>query len=342
MKALVYHAPKDMRWEDFENPIIKDNEVLVGVKSVGVCGSDLHGYLGLTGRRTPPMIMGHEFAGIVLEIGKNVKSVKIGDRVTAQPIVFCGKCDFCLNGQTSRCSNRFVFGVMSFNGALAEKLAVPERLIFKLPESISYDEGALIEPMAVSYGAVKKIKDSLKGKSVLIIGAGTIGYFASLWCKHFGARKIFFSDIIQERLNIINKDHIDAIINPKNEDLLETIISKNDGKRPDFTIEAVGINNTVNQSLSVLAPGGTALWIGNSDPTVEINMQNIVTNEISIIGTYMFSHTDFADVIKTLENKPFDFLDIVNLREKMDVGEKVFQNVIENPNSVLKAIVYLD
>lgn len=342
MKALVYHGPKEMTWEDYKEPTITDNEVLIKVKSVGICGSDLHGYLGLTGRRIAPMVMGHEFSGEVSKIGSKVTKVAVGDRVTVQPIVACGKCEFCNEGYTNRCTDKKVFGVMDYDGALSEYVSADENLIFKLPDSMSFDEGSLIEPMSVSYSAVKRLASVMEGKSVLVIGAGTIGYFASLWAKYFGAGKIFFSDIIQHRLDLVNKDHVDAVINAKDQDLVETLKSHNDGKKVDIIIEAVGLNSTVNQGLSVLSVGGTCLWIGNSQPTVEISMQQIVTTEVSIIGTYMFTHEEFGEVMSILDKKPFEFTDVMSIREPMSKATEVFNKVIENPDSILKAVVYLD
>jgi len=170
MKALVYHGPEKLCWEEIADVSPKLGDVLIKVKAVGICGSDVHGYLGITGRRIPPMVMGHEFSGIVASVGEGVTAVKTGDRVAPYPVVFCGECEFCKQGNVHICLNKMAFGVLECNGAMAEYISVPAKLVFKLADEVSYAVGSMMEPMAVAYRGVNNAGD-LSGKNVLIVAA---------------------------------------------------------------------------------------------------------------------------------------------------------------------------
>ena len=166
MQALVYHGPKDLRLEEVDDVTPKPGQVKIKVKAIGICGSDVHGFLGLTGRRTPPMIMGHEFSGEVVEVTEGVKNLKVGDRVAPYPVEICGECEFCKQGKTHLCLHKKAYGVLDCNGAMAEYICVPENIAFKLDDSVPYDIGAMIEPMAVANRGVNTAGD-LDRKSVV-------------------------------------------------------------------------------------------------------------------------------------------------------------------------------
>lgn len=180
MRSLCYTGPNQLELREALKPEPKEGEVLLRVRACGICGSDVHGFLGLTGRRLPPMTMGHEFSAEVAQLGPATGKFKVGDGVVVQPIHFCGHCVNCRNGMTNMCLNKEFFGVLDKDGAMAEYVAVPEKLLYPLPKGCDYTIGALSEPFAVAYGAVKKA-GSLTGKTVLIIGAGTIGIASSNW-----------------------------------------------------------------------------------------------------------------------------------------------------------------
>jgi threonine dehydrogenase-like Zn-dependent dehydrogenase len=166
MKGLVYHGNELLKWEDVPDVEPKSNEVKICVKAAGICGSDVHGYQGITGRRIPPMIMGHEFSGVVTQIGAGVKNVLIGDRVAPYPVDYCGNCPFCEEGNMQFCPNRRQFGVLTVDGAFAEYICVPERVCYKLADNISFTVGSTVEPLAVACRGLKQA-GSLEGKTEL-------------------------------------------------------------------------------------------------------------------------------------------------------------------------------
>jgi len=220
MRALMYQGPKTMNIMDIPDVTPKKNEVKIAPKYVGICGSDVHGYLGTTGRRIPPMVMGHEMSGVVLEVGSEVTRFKPGDRVTVQPILYCGECDYCKQGLVNICANRRFLGTMTQNGTFMDAICVDEKNVFSLPGSISDIEGALIEPFAVAYRAVRQaLPRPVEGKTVMICGAGTIGLLLLIIAKCFSAGKTIVTDLSDFRLKLAKQNGADIVINPARQDI---------------------------------------------------------------------------------------------------------------------------
>lgn len=338
MKALVYHGPRELVWEETEDVHVGPKDVRIAVKAVGICGSDVHGYLGLTGRRTPPMIMGHEFSGVVDATGENVTRWNVGDRVTVQPAQFCGTCGFCREGLTNLCGNKRFYGAMDCNGAMAEYIAVPEHLVYRLPDSVDFASGAMIEAAAVAYRGVKNAGD-LTGKHVLVIGAGTIGQLVTAIVRLQGAKRIYVSDLSDARLNIAVKMGADVTLNPKSMNIRKVVMDETEGKGVDVSIEAVGVTPSAQQSIELLRTGGTAVWIGNSAKFVEVPMQEIVTRELHIRGTYIYSHEEFGEVLELVGNGDISFDPIISLHAKMSEGAEWFARLADSPGDLIKVIL---
>jgi 2-desacetyl-2-hydroxyethyl bacteriochlorophyllide A dehydrogenase len=338
MKALVYFGPKDIRITKIDDLKPEEDEVLIKVKATGICGSDVHGYLGLTGRRVPPMVMGHEFAGCISEIGRNVKGIKVGDRVTAQPVNFCGECEFCQKGLTNVCANKKFLGVMDVNGSMAEYVCVPAKLIYKLPDSMSYMQGAMIEPLAVAYRAVKQVQ-SLENKDVLIVGAGTIGLLVLQILKTKKARKIFISDLSDFRLDVAKKLGADVIINPSKSNAYDLISIETNGLGVDVAIEAVGISPTVLQAMSALKIGGICIWIGNSAKIINVNMQEVVTRELNISGTYIYTHKEFGEVLDLLAEGNIDVEAVISKVISLEEAPEMFNKLAKDAGQLIKVVI---
>ncbi len=337
MKALVYHGPKELAWEEVPDIEIGPADVRIRVKAVGICGSDVHGYLGLTGRRNPPMIMGHEFSGVVEETGKSVSSVAAGDRVTVQPVQFCGTCSFCAQGLTNLCREKQLFGVLSCNGAMADCIRVPEHLIYPLPEQVSYEAGALVEAAAVAYRGVKTA-GSLEGKRVLVIGAGTIGLLTASIARMRGAEQVFVSDLSDSRLKTAQAMGADVVMNPRNDNLKE-IVADAAGGGVDIALEAVGITPSAQQSIELVKTGGTAVWIGNSSYMIEIPMQEVVTREIRILGSYLYTHQEFGEVLEMIGSGAMNLQPMISLSADMSEGPELFRRLAENPGDLIKVLL---
>ncbi len=338
MKALRYLGPGQLAVQEVSVPTISENEVLVQVMACGICGSDVHGYLGLTGRRTAPMTMGHEFSGQVVASGSSVRRYSKGDRVIVQPLNFCGECANCRQGNTNMCLTGKLFGVMAVDGAMAELIAVPEKLLFKLPEGCTYEVGAMAEPFAVAYGALKKV-GSLENKSVLIVGAGTIGLCILELVKLQNPRLIIMSDLSDVRLALARELGADRTINPKKEDYLTGVARFTGGNMVDVSIEAVGIAATVNQAIKSLKRMGICLWVGNSAREIEINMQEVVTRALKIFGTYIYTHGEFGEVIDILGTGRLMAGKLISKTVSLPEAPDAFRALHEQPDSFIKVLV---
>lgn len=338
MKALRYHGPYTLRMEEVPKPIPQADECLIQIRSCGICGSDVHGYTGKTGRRIPPMTMGHEFAGQIVQVGSQVRSFRVGDGVIPQPIQFCGTCRNCRRGLTMLCQNKKFFGVMDVDGAFAEYLSVPERYLYKMPEGISYPVAAMAEPYAVAYSAVKKA-GCLQGKRVLIVGAGTIGLCVLQLVLAQKPALIVVSDLSGARLSTAKALGADAVLNPGECDLLAEISALTDGKMMDASFEAVGVQPTANQSLSALSDLGCAVWIGNNAPTVTINMQDIVTHAKRVLGTYTYTHTEFGELVQMLGSGKLNPEKLISKVVPLEQAAACFEDLLHDPDDYIKIIV---
>lgn len=337
MKALVYHGPEQLRWQDVGDVRPGAADVLIKVKAVGICGSDVHGYLGITGRRTPPMIMGHEFSGLVAAVGASVTDVKAGDRVAPYPVAFCGVCAFCRSGSVHLCLNKKAYGVLDCNGAMAEYIVVPAKLAFKLADNVSYQAGSMIEPMAVAYRGVNN-GGHITGKNVLIVGAGTIGLLAMALVKMRQPAKVIITDLSDNRLQVARKMGADLTLNPAAGDVTAAIMEATGGLGVDIAFEAVGATPTVQQAMRSLRLGGTAVWIGNSAKMININMQEIVTRELKVVGTFLYTFKEFGDVVELLNSGKLDVAPMISAAPLAD-GAKWFQKLAKDPGPLVKVIL---
>ena len=298
MRALVYEGAWQMPLREIEHPAPEPGEVVVAVKAVGICGSDVHGYTGSTGRRYPVIAMGHEFIGTISAIGPNVGEYQVGDEVIVDPILTCGACVMCRAGRTNVCLNRTMIG-MHQHGAYAEAVRVPQRQLHRKPAGLSWERASLIEPLSVALHAVNQTP-FLVGESVAIIGTGPIGLLALLVARLKGAGTIIVTDRSAHRLNLARQLGADVVVDVAEHDPITAVQAATGGRGADAAIEAVGIAPTVQQALAVTRIGGTITWIGNSAPEVSLNMQHVVTREIAIRGVYAFTSAEFDQSIGLL------------------------------------------
>lgn len=338
MKALIYEGPNKLALKNINDTRPSKDEVKLRVKSCGICGSDVHGYLGLTGRRTAPMIMGHEFAGEIAETGADVTSLKIGDRVAVYPVDFCGTCEMCQKGDVHLCKNKRAFGVLDVNGAFAEYICVPAKCCFPIEKQISYSVGSLMEPLAVAYRGVEHAGD-LSDKTVLIVGAGTIGLLSLACVKRKHPQKIIVSDLNEHRLEIARKLGADLIIQPSKENFKDKILKYTNGQGVDTAIEAVGATATVQQAMFSLKFSGTAVWIGNNKPMVEINMQEVVTRELKIYGSFLYGFDEFKKVVNLLNKQEFNVEALISKKISLEESPEYFDKLAHSPGNLIKVVV---
>jgi len=338
MKALVYRGPRSLALEEVARPAPAEREVLVRVAATGICGSDVHGYLGLTGRRIPPLIMGHEFCGTVEELGRGVEGVRAGDRVVVEPVISCGACSFCRQGLTNLCPGRRFFGVMEFNGSMAELVAVPARLLHRMPQGMSPAMGAMVEPVGVAHRAVSRVGGLIAGSTVLVVGAGTIGLLILALTKLHRPRRVLVSDLNERRLALASSLGADVTLHPSRGSAVEAVREHTDGQGADVSFEAVGASATVEQALACLRPRGTCVWVGNSQKEIRLDMQSAVTRELGVLGSYIYTSEQFREAIGLLERREIDVEPIISCRAPLDRGPELFAALSE-PNTDLVKVV---
>lgn len=331
MKALYYVGEKSMELREIPMPQTEPGKYRVKVRSNGICGSDFEGYMGKTGRRLPPMIMGHEVAGVVDTAPAGGK-FRQGDRVVIFPKPFCGECEFCKKGMVNVCPTGICMGVIDHDGSMAEYVTIEEKYLIPFGPALSFNEAAMTEPLAVAYRSVQKISDREIAESAycMVIGAGTIGLLVVALLKLRGAKNIIVSDATDFRLGVARQMGAEHTINPRNVDFLEAVKSITGGKMCDFAIEAVGIAPTASNSLDCLRIGGTVVWIGNAQKMVEVNMQKIVTTELTIKGNYVYDFQGFVDSLKLLEEKKIDIAPLMTNVYPLSDGVRAFKDQENN------------
>ncbi len=288
MKALVLEEYNTLVYKDVPLPEIGDNEVLIKVMACGICGSDVHGLDGSTGRRIPPLIMGHEASGIIAETGRNVTGWKKGDRVTFDSTVYPLEDWYTLRGLYNLSDNREVLGVSPGNyrrnGAFAEYVAVPSHILYRIPDSVSYPQAAMVEAAAVALHAVN-ISGPLIGDVCLITGAGTIGLFIIKLLGNSGASYVAAADLDERSLEMALKAGADLACRPGDSRLEESIRSLTGGRGADISFEAVGLSETVDLSIGLVRKGGKVVLVGNRSPQINFPLQKVVTGELKILGS---------------------------------------------------------
>ena len=313
---------------------------MIKIEACGICGSDFEGFLGKTGRRTPPMIMGHECAGVI-EKAPEGGSLQPGRKVVVFPKLYCGECDSCKRGLINLCPSAGFLGVMDCNGAMAEYVCVREKYLIPY-EGIGADAASMSEPAAVAYSAVSKLSDKriANARNILVVGAGTIGLLAMLWLKYRGAARVIVSDVSDFRLDLALNMGADAVLNPSRGDFEENIAALTGGGMCDITVEAVGISPTAQSSVDALKNAGCSVWIGNAARMVSVNMQKIVTKELRIKGNYIYSLEDFITCVKLLSEKAVDIQPIITRHMDLSRGVEAFELLRGNTGGkVVKVIL---
>lgn len=288
MKALVLTEASCFEYRDVVAPDVGEGDVLVRVMACGICGSDVHGMDGSTGRRRPPIVMGHEASGVIEGVGSAVVDWKVGDRVTFDSTESCGQCGYCRSGQVNLCDRRRVLGVSCAeyrrDGAMAEYIAVPARILYRLPDAVSFVQGAMVEPVSIAVHAVRRAPVSA-GESAVVVGAGVIGLLTVQALRAAGCERVWAVDIDEGRLALARQFGAERTFDAGGEDVASAILDATDGRGVDAVFEAVGIDSTVHMSVSMLRKGGRLVLIGNLAPEVEFPLQTAVTRELSIYGS---------------------------------------------------------
>ncbi|MEA9601372.1 galactitol-1-phosphate 5-dehydrogenase [Polynucleobacter sp. MG-28-Ekke-A2] len=319
MKALVYTQPNEMQILDRPYPSLDAEEVVLKIESVGICGSDMHAFHGHDPRRKPGLVLGHEFAGIIADTSSSLFTK--GQRVTGNPLITCGYCEYCLQGRNNLCANRTMVG-MTRPGAFAEYMSIPASSLIAIPEGLSLDAAALTEPAATAVHAINLSMQALQRPiqecRVLILGGGAIGMLSALLLKHYGVDDLTVAEVNPLRRKAI-EEHVGCkTLNPIDEKITENSV--------EFVMDCVGAVVTRNTALAAVKPGGVMMHVGLQDWASEIDMRKLTLAEITLLGTYTYSTVDLQATVNLLARNAFGDLSWVEKRS-LDNGPQAFSDL---------------
>lgn len=341
MKALVLKEYRKFAVEEFPEPSLQPNEVLVRVRACGICGSDVHGMDGSTGRRIPPIVMGHEAAGVIAEIGSDVTGWSKGDRVTFDSTVSCGECWYCRRGRINLCENRRVLGVSCGeyrrHGAFAEFVAVPQHILYRLPESISFEQAAMVEAVSVAVHAVERTPLALSA-SVAVIGAGMIGLLVVQALRARGCGEIIAIDLDEGKLKLARKFGATSTLQAGASDLQEKIRALTSGRGVDAAFEVVGLPASVATAIASVRKGGSITLVGNLKPQVELPLQAVVTRELTLIGTCA-SAGEYPACLDLIASGKINVTDFISATAPLEEGVKWFERLYAGEKGLMKVLL---
>ncbi|HZZ20244.1 MAG TPA: galactitol-1-phosphate 5-dehydrogenase [Opitutaceae bacterium] len=341
MKALVLKAYMDLKVEDVPKPEAKADEVLIRVRACGICGSDVHGMDGSTGRRIPPIVMGHEAAGEIVEVGSGVSAWKAGDRVTFDSTIYCGSCWHCKRGEVNLCENRRVVGVSCQdyrqNGAFAEFIAVPERILYLLPDGVSFEQAALVEAVSVAAHAVGR-SPVKSGCSAMVVGSGMIGLLVIQILKAKGCAQIFAVDPDPERLALASRFGATTTLDSGSADVAGTARRLASGMGVDVAFEAVGLSATLKTALDSTRKGGSVVLVGNLSPIVDLPLQSVVTREITLLGTCA-SAGEYPECMRMIADGTVDVSAFLSAVAPLRDGASWFNRLHSREKGLMKVLL---
>jgi (R,R)-butanediol dehydrogenase/meso-butanediol dehydrogenase/diacetyl reductase/L-iditol 2-dehydrogenase len=340
MKALLMEEYKKLKYTDVPDPRISGgHDILVRVKAVSICGSDVHGFDGSTGRRKPPIIMGHEAAGEVAEVGREVGRFKPGDRITFDSTIYCGSCFHCQIGQVNLCDNRMVLGVSCDDyrrhGAFAEYVVVPEHICYPLPAGLSYEEAAMTEPAGVAAHAFRLTPVGLDD-TIAVVGAGLIGLLLIDVLRAATTGKIIALDTDPSRRETALKRGADAVFDPADKDLDGAI--KGLGRPIDRVFEAVGATAPIQTALSLVRKGGSVTLIGNVSPKIELPLQSVVSRQITLQGSCAIAG-EYPIVLDLIARKKIDVKSLISKTAPLSEGQIWFDKLYNREDNLLKVVL---
>jgi L-iditol 2-dehydrogenase len=341
MKALVLEAYNQFAYRDFPEPDYGPNEVLVRVKATGICGSDIHGMDGSTGRRIPPLVMGHESAGVIAAVGDSVTGWQVGDRVTFDSTIYCGTCHYCRRGEINLCDRRRVLGVSPGDyrqhGAFAEYVAVPQHILYRLPDDLSFELAAFVEPVSIAVHAVERTPLPL-GASAVVVGSGMIGLLVIQALRAAGCSKVIAVDLDPARLELAKQLGADLTIQSDIGDPVSTVRDATDGRGADAAFEVVGITPTVKLAVNCVQKGGAVTLVGNLSPETTLPLQAVVTRELTLYGSCA-SKGEYPVCLDLMARGLIDVKPLISAVAPLSEGAAWFKRLYDGEPGLLKVIL---
>lgn len=341
MKALLLSRNSHLELADLPRPQLGSDEVLVRVAACGICGSDVHGYDGSSGRRIPPIVMGHEAAGTIAAAGAEVNGYKAGDRVTFDSTVYCGACEFCRRGEVNLCDNRQVIGVSCGDyrrhGAFAEFVVVPARILYHLPDKLEFSEAAMLEAVSVALHAVR-VSEVRPGDVALVVGAGMIGLLTLQAARAAGCGRVFIADVDKTRLELGRQLGADETVRVSGANLASDVMNLTGGRGADVSYEAVGRSETVASAIDATRKGGTVTLIGNIKPEVSFPLQKVVSRQIRLQGSCA-SAGEYPQAIEMIADGRIKVKPLITAVAALEEGPRWFERLHAGEPNLMKVVL---
>ena len=341
MKSLVLSAYNHLEITETPVPSVGPGEVMIRVEACGICGSDVHGFDGSTGRRIPPIVMGHEAAGTISAVGEGVKEYAVGDRVTFDSTVYCGVCEFCKRGEVNLCDNRQVVGVSCGDyrrhGAFAEYVVVPQRILYRVPQNFPFAEAAMLEATSIALHGVN-VSQVKGGETALVVGAGMIGLLTLQAAKALGCARVFIADVDATRLKLARQVGADEVIDSSSADPVKTVLELTGGRGVDIAYEAVGRTETITACIDSVRRGGTVSLIGNIMPEIALPLQRVVTREIRLQGS-CGSAGEYPQAIELIASGRIKVSPLITAVASLEEGPRWFERLHSREPNLMKVVL---
>ncbi len=341
MKALLLTEYEKMEVTEVDEPVTGPDDVLIQVEACGICGSDIHGYDGSTGRRIPPLVMGHEAAGVVVKTGSNVNDLAEGTRVTFDSMVSCGNCEFCRRGSGNLCDNRMVLGVSCGeyrrHGAFAERISVPRRIVYQIPETLPFEHAALVEAVSVAVHAANVTPIQL-GDTAVVVGTGMIGLLTLQAARAAGASQIIAVDVNSKRLEVAQQLGADHALNANEHSIADRVRELTGGRGADVALEVVGATSTIGTAIESVRKGGNVTLVGNISPTIELPLQSVVTREITLRGT-CGCNGEYPECIDLMNRGVINVAPLITAEIQLKEGPEWFNRLHAGDADQMKVVV---
>ena len=332
LKAAVLEAAKRLVVEEVDEPTWGERDALIEVRASGVCGSDLHTYRGHHPFRRPPVVLGHEVAGTVIRVGDAVEKVKVGDRVAVEPHIYCGECEFCAQGLVNLCRNKRVPGV-GWAGTFSERIVAPESVVHKLEDSVSFEEGAMLEPLAVAYRAFRTGGIGAESK-VAVLGAGAIGSLVARLCQWQGVSKLMVTDVKNYNLDFISSLGPCTPVNAGAADTVEEGLNLTGGKGFDAVVITSGSQGSFTEAVRLCKPRGIVVAVALYPGEIPFDANLLVTREVTAQGCLTYTSGDFEDVAKLINRGKIDLKPFITERVGLDEAPDVFRRIDEGQDQI--------
>ena len=341
MKALVLERYNEFAVRDVAIPVVGPRDVLIKVAACGICGSDIHGMDGSTGRRIPPVIMGHEAAGNIVEVGSDVTDWKIGERVTFDSTIYCGHCYHCRRGEINLCDNRRVLGVSCAeyrqDGAFAEFVAVPEHILYRLPDGVTFEQAAMVELLSIAVHAVHRTPIVLND-SAIVVGAGMVGQMVVQVLKAAGCGRIIAVDLEQSRLDLALKLGATHVLRADGPDVPGAVRALTEGRGADVAFEVVGITPTLQLASKCVKKGGSVTLVGNLAAEATLPLQQTVTREITLYGSCA-SQGEYPACLDMIVRGQVDVNALISAVAPLDEGASWFERLHRGGEGLFKVLL---